>query len=293
MPVEDTPPVFDDDQHDDALDREAARQPSRAPACVVVVSAPKAGSGVTSLTAHLAIALLRLGHGVGVIDLDVTERGLTRWLRKRQARIDDGARDLPMPAVSLATPGARSGLDPRHQERARWPSLVEAMADACGILIVDAEPGAGALSRCAHAQADVVISCVAESLADVDLLFETGPDGAPTGRPGGYARMVWDARRKRVDRGARAGDWALTRTRALPDSPVSGVLADRFEAAERLLGARRGARVCEAPAWRVGLEDGLTALDAPADAARGVREAVREVLIAAKLKELEGARLAF
>ncbi|KWV60408.1 hypothetical protein AS156_28860 [Bradyrhizobium macuxiense] len=50
---------------------------------VVVVGNEKGGSGKTTMAAHLAIALLKIGQRVGTIDLDSNQRGLTRYLENR------------------------------------------------------------------------------------------------------------------------------------------------------------------------------------------------------------------
>mgnify|MGYP000727116719 CR=1 FL=1 len=52
--------------------------------CIVALSAPKDGVGRTMLAAHLAVAALRNGTPTGLVDLDTRDRGLTRWLRRRQ-----------------------------------------------------------------------------------------------------------------------------------------------------------------------------------------------------------------
>lgn len=270
--------------------------PRARPQRLVVVSGPKDGAGRTTLTAHLAVGLLRMGLDVGVVDLDLRNRGLTRWLARRGLRagaIDPG---LVMPASPVTSVGPPRDLTmAQADEAARWPSVLAAMGAACDTVIVDAPADGGDLARDVHADADVALTLVADSAADVDLLFEMGENGEETGRPGPYARAVWEARKRRVQRRGAPFDWVVARARAL-DAPAEAMLETRLNDAARLLGARIGPRLKERAAWRAGFAAGLTAFDAPhADSpgARAAAQEARDLLIVMKLAGLEGAALAF
>ncbi|MEL6228220.1 MAG: division plane positioning ATPase MipZ, partial [Pseudomonadota bacterium] len=47
---------------------------------VIVVGNEKGGAGKSTVSIHLCVALMRTGHRVGVVDLDVRQRTLTRYL---------------------------------------------------------------------------------------------------------------------------------------------------------------------------------------------------------------------
>ena len=49
---------------------------------VIVVGNEKGGSGKTTLAMHVAIALLKAGQSVGIVDLDSNQHGLTRYVEK-------------------------------------------------------------------------------------------------------------------------------------------------------------------------------------------------------------------
>ena len=51
---------------------------------VVVVGNEKGGSGKTTMAMHLAVALLKNGQRVGTIDLDSSQRALTRYIQNRR-----------------------------------------------------------------------------------------------------------------------------------------------------------------------------------------------------------------
>jgi chromosome partitioning protein len=256
----------------------------RAGSCIVALSAPKDGAGRTTLAAHLAVAALHNGLSAGVVDLDVRDRSLTRWLRRRE-RAAERRPDLVMPAAVAGDP-----LD-AEAELARWPSLAAALRAACSLIVVDLPAGADALARDAVARADRVVTVVPDAASEVDRLLDVDAAGRDAGRPSAYAKMIWQERLDRARANGAALDWRILRARSLgPDA-----LADaRFEEAERRLGAYFAPTFPDDPGWRDGFAEGLTALDRnPADKRESPAAlALRELLIALRLPGLEGAKLA-
>lgn len=264
-----------------ASEREAVAP--RGGSCIVALSAPKDGAGRTTLAAHLAVAALRNGLAAGVVDLDVRDRALTRWLRRRE-RAAERRPDLVMPAAIAGEPLDAQG------EIARWPAVAEAMRRTCALIVVDLPAGADPLAREAVARADRVITVVADAAAEVDRLLDVDSAGKDMGRPSAYARMIWQERLDRARASAPALDWRILRSRALrPDKAAEA----RFDEAERRLGAYRAPTFPDEPGWRDGFADGLTALDREQAATQGTAAlALRDLLIALRLPGLEGARLA-
>ena len=66
-----------------------AEQESRAArsrvAHVIVCGNEKGGSGKSTLSVHITIALLKAGHRVATIDLDTRQRSFTRYIENRRA----------------------------------------------------------------------------------------------------------------------------------------------------------------------------------------------------------------
>lgn len=264
--------------------RRAGELRPRGGSCIVALSAPKDGAGRTTLAAHLAVAALRNGIAAGVVDLDVRDRALTRWLRRRE-RAAARRSDLVMPAAIDGAPLDVAG------ELARWPALADAMRRTCALIVVDLPAGAEALAREAVARADRVLTVVADAASEVDRLLDVDPAGRDAGRPSAYARMIWQERVERARGGGGALDWRILRTRGLGGGAAAGA---RFEEAERRLGAYRAPTLVDDPDWRDGFADGLTALDVDrggADAGPAAT-ALRDLLITLRLPGLEGARLA-
>jgi chromosome partitioning protein len=262
----------------------AALARPRAGSCVVALSAPKDGAGRTTLAAHLAVAALHNGLTAGVVDLDVRDRGLTRWLRRREQTGVDRP-ELVMPAAVSGDP-----LD-ADAELARWPSLATAMRSACALVVVDLPAGADALAREGVTRADRVITLVADAACEVDRLLDVDVAGRDSGRPSAYAKMIWQERLDRARAGGGALDWRILRARRLAADPAADA---RFEEAERRLGAYFAPAIPDDPSWREGFDRGLTAFDLDRASARETpaARALRDLLIALRLPGLEGARLA-
>ncbi len=257
---------------------------ARPTCCVIALSAPKDGAGRTTLAAHLAVAALQRGLAAGIVDLDVRDRGLTRWLRRRESA-NASLGDLVMPAAIDGAPLDAEG------ERARWPAVLEAMRRTCAVVVADLPAGCDVLARDAVARADRVITVVADAAGEVDGLFELDAAGRDSGRPSAYARMIWRQRVARARAGGEPPDWRILRTRRLGHDAEADA---RFEEAERRLGAHRAPVLADDAGWREGFARGLTALDLDRAAARvsPAANALRDLLIAMRLPGLEGARLA-
>jgi chromosome partitioning protein len=259
-----------------------APQP-RGASCVVALSAPKDGAGRSTLAAHLAVAALRNGLATGIVDLDVRDRSLTRWLRRRE-RAAERQPDLVMPAAIAGEPLDAQG------ELGRWPAVVEAMRRTCALIVVDLPAGAEPLAREAVARADRVITVLADAASEVDRLLDVDSSGRDMGRPSAYARMIWQERLDRARANAPTLDWRILRARTLgPDRAADA----RFDEAERRLGAYRAPSLPDDLGWREAFSEGLTGLDREGAARRPTAAsiALRDLLIALRLPGLEGARL--
>ena len=217
---------------------------------VVVVGNEKGGSGKSTAAMHLIVALLRLGHSVAAIDLDLRQGTLTRYLENRRARLDAADGTLPMPEVGVAEDGA--GLD----------ALVERLRPRHEVMVIDTPGTDSALTRLAHAHADTVVTPLNDSFVDLDVLARV--DGATltaTG-PSHYAEMVWEQRKRRAARDGGSIDWIVTRNR------LTNIDAHNKRAMARLLGdlgRRFGFRVVggfgERVVYRELFLDGLTMMD--------------------------------
>ncbi|NDH03576.1 MAG: ATPase, partial [Marivivens sp.] len=55
---------------------------------IIVVGNEKGGAGKSTVSMHVATALARMGHRIGVLDLDMRQKSLARYLDNRKTYSD-------------------------------------------------------------------------------------------------------------------------------------------------------------------------------------------------------------
>lgn len=181
---------------------------------ILVFGNEKGGTGKSTTAMHVTTALARMGHSVAVMDLDLRQRSLARYLENRLAFAQKSETPLPMATyVPLNTPeyyGLPEGDDAALH--AFQDALVSFDSQA-EFLVVDC-PGAHTyLSEMAHAMADTLITPMNDSFVDFDLLARINPDTDAVIGPSIYSEMVWGARKARAESGSKPIDWIVTRNR--------------------------------------------------------------------------------
>ncbi|MEM9840309.1 MAG: division plane positioning ATPase MipZ [Pseudomonadota bacterium] len=184
---------------------------------VIVIGNEKGGSGKTTVAMHLVVGLLRAGHSVGVLDIDVRQKSLARYLENRaQWAVAQGLtpEELPMPKFLPLQGSDHDSVSMRESDDDdRLRRTLATFAD-CDFLIIDT-PGADThLSRTAHCYADTIVTPLNDSFVDFDLLARVDPATSEIKGPSLYAETVWRARQKRAESGVIGGiDWVVTRNR--------------------------------------------------------------------------------
>jgi len=178
---------------------------------IIVVGNEKGGSGKSTTAMHLATALVRMGHGVGCLDLDLRQQSLGRYIENRAAWSAAEGRALAIPEFRQL-PDARPGVDGNPAD-ARLHAAVEDLAGRHDFVLIDCPGSHTRLAQVAHTLADTLVTPLNDSFVDFDLL---GRVDAATGRilgPSVYSEMVWQARQWRAAGGLRPIDWIVTRNR--------------------------------------------------------------------------------
>ena len=287
-----------------ALPLSAAPAAAPSGAHVIVIGNEKGGAGKSTVAMHLAVALMRMGRRVGLIDLDIRQRSLTRYVENRRASLHAGQGDLPMPQIAEVRGSKLTNRDAAEAEEAGlFRHALEGLRQRCDFVVIDA-PGADTpLSRVAHSCADTLVTPLNDSFIDFDLLGDVGA-GEDALRPSVYSEMVWESRkRKAVDRKGPI-DWVVMRNR-ISVSRIEAKNKQRVGDALTRLSARIGFRVAPGLSERVVFRElfpvGLTMLDVIAAgdgqalkmAHIAARQELRDFLIVLKLPGLEGAALTF
>lgn len=178
---------------------------------IIVVGNEKGGSGKSTTAMHVATALVRMGHSVGCLDLDVRQQSLGRYIENRSAWCAAESKPLATPTFRQLpdeVPGARG-----NPADARLHAAVEDLARDHGFILIDCPGSHTRLAQVAHTLADTLITPLNDSFVDFDLLARLD---AATGRilgPSVYAEMVWQARQYRSEGGLKPIDWVVSRNR--------------------------------------------------------------------------------
>ncbi|MDO9336051.1 MAG: ATPase [Caulobacteraceae bacterium] len=233
-----------------------------APPRVVVVGNEKGGAGKTTLAALIATSMLYRGLRVAVIDADLRQQSLSRFLANRRSWLPRAQVEAPVPLeYKLAEDPARLAMADPQEAVSRFESAVGmAMADS-DLLVIDTPGSDTPLSRCAHLQADLVVTPMNDSFVDFDVLGQVDPMTLQLVRPSLYAQVVQEAREAREYHDRRL-DWVVLRNRmAATDGRNRERLTQGLEALAGEVGFRMAPSLRERVTYREMFPFGLTIAD--------------------------------
>ncbi|WP_271067188.1 division plane positioning ATPase MipZ [Caulobacter sp. NIBR1757] len=271
---------------------------------VIVVGNEKGGAGKSTLAALIATSMLYRGSRVAVIDADLRQQSFSRFLANRRSWLPAAGVEAPVPLEFKLhdDPGYLAAADPEEAISRFESAIGMAMADA-DLVVIDTPGSDTAVSRCAHLQADLVVTPMNDSFVDFDVLGQVDPLTLRLLRPSLYTQVVQEARATRERHGRRL-DWVVMRNRmAANDGRNRERLTHGLEALADEVGFRMGPPLRERVAYREMFPFGLTIADlAPGVRPGGVssprlaaREELRDLLIALRLisetAEEAGARM--
>jgi chromosome partitioning protein len=180
---------------------------------IITMGNEKGGTGKSTIAMHMAIALLKLGYGVGAIDLDGRQGTLSRYLAHREAFARVAGREIAVPAyrrIQASTAGKRV-----RAECEDLMQLRQALAELsqCQAVVIDTPGSDSHLARLGHANADMLITPLNDTFLDVDVLARIDCDKRAVLAPSAYCRMVMDLNDRRLASGRPAIDWIVMRNR--------------------------------------------------------------------------------
>ncbi|AZU03836.1 chromosome partitioning protein [Glycocaulis alkaliphilus] len=283
------------------VSRNTMPQPLRAgvrEAHVIVVGNEKGGAGKSTVAIHLAIALMRMGHMVTAIDLDLRQASFTRHLENRTRWANTRGVDLPIPDQAVMRPSLSRDMDVAEaEERAAWERELASLKARSDFIVIDAPGHDTHYSRLAHASADTIITPVNDSFVDFDLLADVDPETFEVGRPSVYSEMVWNCRKQRVARDKKPIDWVVMRNRVSTlDARNTRRVADGLRKLSERIGFRIAPGFSERVIYRELFPVGLTLLDLTESGSAipftmshvAARQELRDLLIVLKLPALAG-----
>ena len=198
----------DDDFDDEIL------PPELRSAHVIVIGNEKGGTGKSTLSIHLSVALMKAGFRVATIDLDTRQQTLTRFFENRTSWAQSAPWDVELPHhFALERGNSDNVRDNETREFAAFAEAISAVEHTYEFVVIDTPASDSYLMRLAHSLADTLVSPVNDSYIDVDVFSRVHHDRNKRGAVAHYADLVIDARRKRhqVDQGLI--DWVLVRNR--------------------------------------------------------------------------------
>jgi chromosome partitioning protein len=246
------------------MNDDAFEAPELRPAHVIVVANEKGGSGKSTMSIHLSVALLKAGYRVATIDLDTRQRTLTRFFENRASWASTAPWNVELPRHFAPDRGESASL--QDNESAEFAVFAEAIGEVehdYEFVVIDTPASDSYLMRLAHSLADTLISPMNDSFIDMDVISRVHHDRSQRGMVSQYAEIVLEARRKRrlVDNGLI--DWILVRNRI---ATLQTNNAKQVDQALRKLAVELQFRVAEGLHDRVIFRElfplGLTALDA-------------------------------
>jgi chromosome partitioning protein len=181
---------------------------------VIVIGNEKGGTGKSTLSIHITVALLKAGFRVATIDLDTRQRTLTRFFENRSSWAQTAPWEVELPFHHALDRGASANVhDNETMEFGAFADAIAAIEHAYEFVIIDTPASDSYLMRLAHSLADTLVSPVNDSYIDVDVFSRVHHDKTHRGEVAHYADLVLEARRKRhlVDQGLI--DWVLVRNR--------------------------------------------------------------------------------
>ncbi len=230
---------------------------------IIVVGNEKGGAGKSTVSMHVATALSRLGHRVGVLDLDLRQRTVARYIQNRHDWLAREGRDLPTPRYADLPEIDACSLDPDDNiHDRRIADAVAGMEADSDFILIDCPGSHTRLSQIAHSLADTLITPLNDSFVDFDLLAHVDVDGETIKGPSVYSEMVWNARQLRARAELAPIDWVVVRNRLGAQNMINKQkMARAIGALARRIGFRIAPGFNERVIFRELFPRGLTLLD--------------------------------
>jgi chromosome partitioning protein len=229
---------------------------------VIVIGNEKGGAGKSTIALHVATALLHAGARVGVMDLDVRQQSVAHFFANRRKWAEAKGVEVPMPLPDRLAEGEPMAKVGEEEALARFESAFAETAGNADYLLIDTPGADTALSRAAHARADLIVTPINDSFVDFDMLGTVDPVTLDLVKPSLYAETVWESRKRRMMTDRSSIDWVVLRNRlATTEARNRKRLDERVQALSRRVGFQIGPGLRDRVIYRELFPFGLTIAD--------------------------------
>ena len=230
---------------------------------VIVCGNEKGGSGKTTTSMHVVVALLKSGFKVATIDLDTRQKSLTRYVQNRRNWAQTNGIDLELPNhFRFDTARLDSQIEAQSEDFSSFVQAVSEIEHSHDFVVIDTPGSDNYLMRLSHSMADTLITPMNDSFVDFDVLGRVDPKTLEIAEVSHYAVMVREARRQRRSADYGLLDWVVVRNRL---SSLSSRNQQNLLGCIKELSLQLGFRIADGISERVIFREcfpmGLTALD--------------------------------
>ncbi len=270
---------------------------------LIVIGNEKGGAGKSTIAIHLSMALMRMNFRVGVIDLDIRQKTLSRYLENRKDWSEKNAVSLPSLFQLVLNASQERNLDQAETEdQESWMKAIQILNKKCNFTIIDVPGAYSHLSWLAHCYADTIITPINDSFVDFDLLAQVDPETYEVIKPSYYSEMIWNCRKQKAALHRGVTDWVVLRNRM---SMIDARNKRRIGRGLQILSKRVGFRVIpgfsERVIYREMFPSGLTLLDIRESNSEmpvamshiAARQELRELVLSLELNDLSQQKLTF
>jgi chromosome partitioning protein len=243
---------------------------------VVVVGNEKGGSGKSTTSMHIAVALLKAGQRVATVDLDSRQGSFSHYIENRRSWAKRAGINLELPRhfrVALA-----QGLRIDENEATEFSNFAQAITSVehtHDFVVIDTPGSDTYLARLAHSMADTLVTPLNDSFVDFDVLARVDPQTYAVSHTSHYAELVREARRQRRIVDGKMIDWVVVRNRlSMLGSRNKRLVGEGVNELARQLGFRFIDGFAERVVYREFFPRGLTALDNLDEETLGTRPSV-------------------
>ncbi|MCI4661036.1 MAG: division plane positioning ATPase MipZ [Neomegalonema sp.] len=240
---------------------------------VVVFGNEKGGASKTTSAWHFAIACCYRGLRVATIDLDYRQRSFSRWHENRTKWCQSKGVFRPMPGLRNWDGSDATNIHLREmRDIGGLTQGIEELAAGYDLIIIDC-PGADTQgAQFAHATADLLVTAMAPSMMESDLLAKFDQDTRSYSGPSVYAMRVQTARRTQKECDIAIMRWLVMLNRYHPSAdPEKLDAVAHLDVLGKRLSFTRVTGIAERTIYRDLFSTGRTALDieAKTDSAKG------------------------